>query len=93
MELTWQLKNLLFLYDDIAELNWQPLTDSSESIEKFEFHVRGDKGAENLFFHTGQLFREGRIEQSGPYYTIRLDNPSVSAWSRVACLLAANRFC
>ena len=74
VELTWQLKNLLFLYNDIAELNWQPLTDSSESIEKFEFHVRGDKGAEKLFFHTGQLFREGRIEQSGPDYTIRLDN-------------------
>ena len=74
VELTWQLKNLLFLYDDIAELNWQPLTDSSESIEKFEFHVSGEKGAEKLFFHTGQLFREGRIEQSGPDYTIRLDN-------------------
>ena len=74
VELTWQLKNLLFLYEDIAELNWQPLTDSSESIEKFEFHVRGDKGAEKLFFHTGQLFREGRIEQSGHDYTIRLDN-------------------
>ena len=74
VELTWQLKNLLFLYNDIAELNWQPLTDSSESIEKFEFHVSGEKGAEKLFFHTGQLFREGRIEQSGPDYTIRLDN-------------------
>lgn len=74
VELTWQLKNLLFLYDDIAELNWQPLTDSSESIEKFEFHVSGEKGAEKLFFHTGQLFREGRIEQSGHDYTIRLDN-------------------
>ena len=74
VELTWQLKNLLFLYNDIAELNWQPLTDSSESIEKFEFHVTGDNGAEKLFFHTGQLYREGRIEQSGHDYTIRLDN-------------------
>ena len=74
VELTWQLKNLLFLYDDIAELNWQPLTDSSESIEKFEFHVMGDNGAEKLFFHTGQLYRDGRIEQSGHDYTIRLDN-------------------
>ena len=74
VELTWQLKNLLFLYDDIAELNWQPLTDSSESIEKFEFRVMGDNGAEKFFFHTGQLFREGRIEQSGHDYTIRLDN-------------------
>ena len=74
VELTWQLKNLLFLYNDMAELNWQPLTDSSESIEKFEFHVSGEKGAEKLFFHTGQLYREGRIEQSGHDYTIRLDN-------------------
>ena len=74
VELTWHLKNLLFLYNDIAELNWQPLTDSSESIEKFEFHVSGEKGAEKLFFHTGQLYREGSIEQSGPDYTIRLDN-------------------
>ena len=74
VDLVWNLKNLLFLYDDIAELNWQPLTDSSESIEKFEFHVRGDKGAEKLFFHTGKLFREGIIEKSNLDYTIRLDN-------------------
>ncbi|CMZ64666.1 signal peptide [Streptococcus pneumoniae] len=74
VDLVWNLKNLLFLYDDIAELNWQPLTDSSESIEKFEFHVRGDKGAEKLFFHTGKLFRERTVEKSNLDYTIRLDN-------------------
>ena len=74
VDLTWNLKNLLFLYDDIAELNWQPLTDSSGAIGKFEFHVRGDKGAEKLFFHTGKLFREGTIEKSNLDYTIRLDN-------------------
>lgn len=74
VDLVWNLKNLLFLYDDIAELNWQPLTDSSGNIGKFEFHVRGDKGAEKLFFHTGKLFREGTIEKSSLDYTIRLDN-------------------
>ena len=74
VDLIWNLKNLLFLYDDIAELNWQPLTDSSGNIGKFEFHVRGDKGAEKLFFHTGKLFREGTIEKSNLDYTIRLDN-------------------
>lgn len=74
VDLTWNLKNLLFLYDDIAELNWQPLTDSSGAIGKFEFHVRGEKGAEKLFFHTGKLFREGTIEKSNLDYTIRLDN-------------------
>ena len=74
IDLVWNLKNLLFLYDDIAELNWQPLTDSSGTIGKFEFHVRGDKGAEKLFFHTGKLFREGTVEKSNLDYTIRLDN-------------------
>ena len=74
VDLTWNLKNLLFLYDDIAELNWQPLTDSSGAIGKFEFHVRGDKGAEKLFFHTGKFFREGTVEKSNLDYTIRLDN-------------------
>ena len=74
VDLTWNLKNLLFLYDDIAELNWQPLTDSSGAIGKFEFNVRGDMGAEKLFFHTGKLFREGTIEKSSLDYTIRLDN-------------------
>ena len=74
VDLVWNLKNLLFLYDDIAELNWQPLTDSSGAIGKFEFNVRGDKRAEKLFFHTGKLFREGTIENSNLNYTIRLDN-------------------
>ena len=74
VDLTWNLKNLLFLYDDIAELNWQPLTDSSGTIGKFEFHVRGDMGAEKLFFHTGKLFREGTVEKSSLDYTIRLDD-------------------
>lgn len=74
VDLTWNLKNLLFLYDDIAELNWQPLTDSSGAIGKFEFRVRGDKGAEKLYFHTGKLFKEGTVEKSNLDYTIRLDN-------------------
>lgn len=74
VDLVWNLKNLLFLYDDIAELNWQPLTDSSGAIGKFEFRVRGDKGAEKLYFHTGKLFREGMVEKSNLDYTIRLDD-------------------
>ena len=50
------------------------MTDSSGAIGKFEFHVRGEKGAEKLFFHTGKLFREGTVEKSNLDYTIRLDN-------------------
>ena len=50
VELTWQLKNLLFLYQDIAELNWQPLTDSSGDIKDLEFRVTSDSPAEKVFF-------------------------------------------
>lgn len=71
---TWQLSNLLFLYKDIAELNWQPLTDSSEPIENFEFRVTGFNGAEKLFFHTGKLFTEGKVEKTGGDYRVHLQN-------------------
>ncbi|MCY7078750.1 DUF2207 domain-containing protein [Streptococcus oralis] len=71
---TWQLSNLLFLYKDIAELNWQPLTDSSEPIENFEFRVTGFNGAEKLFFHTGKLFTEGKVEKTGGDYRVHLKN-------------------
>ena len=46
---TWQLSNILFLYNDIAELNWQPLTDSSGDIKDLEFRVTSDSPAEKLF--------------------------------------------
>ncbi|WP_336315173.1 DUF2207 domain-containing protein [Streptococcus oralis] len=72
--ITWQLKNLLFLYDDIAELNWQPLTDSSEPIENFEFRVMGFNGAEKLFFHTGKLFTEDKVEKIDGDYRVHLQN-------------------
>ena len=71
---TWKLSNLLFLYKDIAELNWQPLTDSSEPIENFEFRVTGFNGAEKLFFHTGKLFTEGKVEKAGGDYRVYLQN-------------------
>ena len=71
---TWKLTNLLFLYQDIAELNWQPLTDSSEPIENFEFRVTGFNGAEKLFFHTGKLFTEGKVEKTGGDYRVHLKN-------------------
>ena len=63
VDLIWNLKNLLFLYDDIAELNWQPLTDSSGAIGKFEFHVRGDKGAEKLFSIQGNFLERERLKR------------------------------
>ena len=71
---TWQLKNLLFLYQDIAELNWQPLTDSSGDIKDLEFRVTSDSPAEKLFFHTGQLLNEGKVEKVNDIYWVKMKN-------------------
>ena len=69
---TWQLKNLLFLYQDIAELNWQPLTDSSGDIKDLEFRVTSDSPAEKLFFHTGELINEGKVEKVNDIYWVKM---------------------
>ena len=70
--ITWQLKNLLFLYQDIAELNWQPLTDSSGDIKDLEFRVTSDSPAEKLFFHTGELLNEGSVEKVNDIYWVKM---------------------
>lgn len=72
--ITWQLKNLLFLYQDIAELNWQPLTDSSGDIKNLEFRVTSDSPAEKLFFHTGKLLNEGSVEKVNDIYQVKMKN-------------------
>ena len=69
---TWQLSNILFLYNDIAELNWQPLTDSSGDIKDLEFRVTSDKPAEKLFFHTGKLLNEGSVEKVNDIYRVKM---------------------
>ena len=72
--ITWQLKNLLFLYQDIAELNWQPLTDSSGDIKDLEFRVTSDSLAEKFFFHTGKLLNDGSVEKVNDIYRVKMKN-------------------
>ena len=72
--ITWQLKNLLFLYQDISELNWQPLTDSSGDIKDLEFRVTSDSPAEKVFFHTGKLLNEGSVEKVNDIYRVKMKN-------------------
>lgn len=69
---TWKLTNLLFLYQDIAELNWQPLTDSSGDIKEFEFKVSSENPAEKLYFHTGKLFKEASVKKINDFYQVKM---------------------
>lgn len=72
MTVTWKLSNLLFLYKDIAELNWQPLTDSSGDIKEFEFKVSSENLAEKLYFHTGKLFKEASVKKVNDFYQVKM---------------------
>lgn len=69
---TWKLSNLLFLYKDIAELNWQPLTDSTGDIKEIEFKVSSDTPAEKLYFHAGQLLRDSSVEKVNNLYHVKM---------------------
>ena len=69
---TWKLINLLFLYQDIAELNWQPLTDSTGDIKEVEFKVSSDTPAEKLYFHAGQLLRDSSVEKVNNLYHVKM---------------------
>lgn len=69
---TWKLSNLLFLYRDIAELNWQPLTDSSGDTKEFEFKVSSENPAEKLYFHTGKLFKEASVKKVNDFYQVKM---------------------
>ena len=88
---TWQLKNLLFMHQDIAELNWTPISNWDQSIKQVEFRVHGlGNGDETaLHAHTGYFGRPVKVEKNGSSYQLELtDLPTKSRlelhayWSR-----------
>ncbi|MBP2624080.1 DUF2207 domain-containing protein [Streptococcus oricebi] len=75
---TWQLRNLLFMHQDIAELNWTPVSDWDETIEKLEFRIHGldDVDRTALYPHTGYFGQAVKLEQDGSSYQLELNNLS-----------------
>lgn len=51
----WRLENMTFPYQDVAELNWKPISDWDQSIDKVTFTVVTDKATKKsqLWGHRG----------------------------------------
>lgn len=59
ISVVWDLVNMTYPYQDVAELNWKPISDWDETIDKVTFTVQTDKTAKksNLWGHRG-YFKE-----------------------------------
>lgn len=57
VKLHWKLSHLLFPYQDVAELNWVPISDWDETLKHVTFTVVTDKTTtnRNLWAHRGYL--------------------------------------
>lgn len=54
LTITWKLKNLLFLYPDVAELNWIPISDWEVEMDRVSFIVTAQPDSSaRLVAHTG----------------------------------------
>lgn len=75
---SWQLKNLLFVHKDIAELNWKPISDWDQDLGQVIFRVSGLQEAERsqLFAHTGYFGQPVSVKATDDGYEVymsRLD--------------------
>ncbi|MGT2934206.1 DUF2207 domain-containing protein [Streptococcus catagoni] len=66
VKVTWQLKNLLSPYKDVAELDWKPISDWDKSLEKVRFTIRvaDDNKDSQLWAHRGYLKEEPSVSQT-----------------------------
>jgi len=67
---TWQLRNLLFLHRDIAELNWTPISDWDQGIGEVVLTVSGlsNPDKSELFAHSGYFGTQPFVDKDGTDY-------------------------
>nr|WP_234793143.1 DUF2207 domain-containing protein [Streptococcus equinus] len=75
VKLHWKLSHLLFPYQDVAELNWVPISDWDETLQHVSFTVLTDKTTANrkLWAHRGYL-KSTNVEKLPNGYRITADN-------------------
>ena len=76
VRLVWHLSNLLFLYQDIAELNWTPISDWDRELEQVELSVTGlpETGKAVLHAHRGYFRTPARVIQNGDDFTVSVSH-------------------
>lgn len=74
----WKLKQILQAYQDIAELNWIPISDWDETLRKVDFTVTTDKSfsKSKLWVHRGYFSPTTNISLSGNSYRFSSQNVS-----------------
>lgn len=72
---TWQLRNLLFLHRDIAELNWTPISDWDQGIGEVVLTVSGlsNPDKSELFAHSGYFGTQPFVDKNGTDYLVKLN--------------------
>lgn len=75
IRITWQLKNLLFLYPDVAELNWIPISDWEVGMDHVSFVVTAppDTSAQ-LITHTGFFQKDPDVQQTENGFEVTFDS-------------------
>ncbi|EDT48628.1 DUF2207 domain-containing protein, partial [Streptococcus infantarius] len=75
VKLHWKLSHLLFPYQDVAELNWVPISDWDETLRHVTFTVLTDKTTANrkLWAHRGYL-KSVTVEKLPDGYRITAEN-------------------
>lgn len=75
VKLHWKLSHLLFPYQDVAELNWVPISDWDETLRHVTFTVLTDKTTANrkLWAHRGCL-KSVNVEKLPDGYRITAEN-------------------
>lgn len=66
----WQLTNVLHHYQDIAELNWLPISDWEVPLEAVHFTVRTDRASPDsqLFVHQGHFKPKVTVQSQEGYH-------------------------
>ncbi|AXQ79364.1 DUF2207 domain-containing protein [Streptococcus chenjunshii] len=68
----WQLYNILYKYQDVAELNWVPISDWDVTLHNVEFRVRTAKEAADsqLWAHQGYFKPVPKVNAKDSGYTV-----------------------
>lgn len=69
IKVKWKIDHLLNFYNDIAELNWFPISDGDEKVAKLDFYVDGlDAKQGDLYAHTGYFNPPVQVERTATGY-------------------------
>ena len=74
IEITWKLKNMLFVYNDIVELHWIPISAWDKKLNNVEFRITPPATSQQteLYAHTGYFMKPAQVTREGDSYLIRV---------------------